>query len=767
MANINPCDFGNPIPCGVNPAYTYTRYPCDQDDPRPSDTRGLPVIVDLQTPVKAEVVNRHRESILAVEGELGIEPSGTYTTVRARLDAMEALLCAIWEALGTGVKVFYNSLTVTNNVPIKEINFFGAGVTVEADPNFDTNGRVNVHIPCCGGGGTICIDGYQPMQENLPVLTSGQTAFTLSGVPSNDIVLLFIGGIKQEFRNYTVSGSNLTWTGATSLITSDIVEVFYDVFHNASFGNVYEPVLETLPVLTTGQTVFTLSAAAKNNLAVLFIGGLKQPLSNYTVLGTTLTWTGFPSLLPIDTVEVYYTMSGTSGDIWPPITESLPVTITGQMSFTLSRPAWNNLALLFIGGIKQTEYIVTSSTITWTGTTTLIPSDTVEVMYFGHLTGQCQGTSGGGGGGAVAVADEGNIIVSEATVLDFIGNNIVVTNGGSGIAHIIVANSNNVMRQQVFASYVGQTIFPLEHKPIDQQNVEMFIDGVSQTPGDGYEYKLIDGYSVEYPDGYVLYTPHETDIYANIGMPLLGNEIVVLKYLVGQEDETPPGPPGPPGPRGEKGDRGNDGYMGEDGPMGPVGPPGGSVFPVLFKRDVMAFPDGTYRVFEYTNESCAQLQRGIPVNIFGQIVETAWGGDGLVYSAAYPEISAYFELELLINCIEIGSPYTITYRTVYCGNIQKSYHTQQWSLLQFAENVNLRIGPAYDSTTVPVTGNIGNPLLPAGSGYAGSVEVEMTGSSYGDISFLVRYPELPSVIATSPIAACKLRIFGSGRYQTE
>ncbi|MCK9567830.1 DUF2089 domain-containing protein [Candidatus Pacearchaeota archaeon] len=57
------------------------------------DTKGLPVIVDLQTSIKAEVLNRHRESILAIEGELGIKPSGTYTTVRARLDEMEYRLC--------------------------------------------------------------------------------------------------------------------------------------------------------------------------------------------------------------------------------------------------------------------------------------------------------------------------------------------------------------------------------------------------------------------------------------------------------------------------------------------------------------------------------------------------------------------------------------------------------------------------------------------------------------------------------------------------
>lgn len=49
----------------------------------------LPVLVDLVSPVRAADVNRLRNSIIAIERELGINPSGTYGTVRARLDALE------------------------------------------------------------------------------------------------------------------------------------------------------------------------------------------------------------------------------------------------------------------------------------------------------------------------------------------------------------------------------------------------------------------------------------------------------------------------------------------------------------------------------------------------------------------------------------------------------------------------------------------------------------------------------------------------------
>ncbi len=50
----------------------------------------LPNARDNVTPVKAEVVNRVKDAIVAVQNELGVKPSGTSGTLKARLDAMEA-----------------------------------------------------------------------------------------------------------------------------------------------------------------------------------------------------------------------------------------------------------------------------------------------------------------------------------------------------------------------------------------------------------------------------------------------------------------------------------------------------------------------------------------------------------------------------------------------------------------------------------------------------------------------------------------------------
>jgi len=55
----------------------------------------LPKVTDNLTPVSGSVYNRLQEAVIRVEYELGVKPSGTYSTVRARLDALEGILAKL------------------------------------------------------------------------------------------------------------------------------------------------------------------------------------------------------------------------------------------------------------------------------------------------------------------------------------------------------------------------------------------------------------------------------------------------------------------------------------------------------------------------------------------------------------------------------------------------------------------------------------------------------------------------------------------------
>lgn len=82
----------------------------------------LPKSTDLVTPVKAEVVNRLRDSILQIEGELGVQPSSTFNTVKERLDNMQtqisgisARLTAVEDELGTNPSGTFNTVVARLN----------------------------------------------------------------------------------------------------------------------------------------------------------------------------------------------------------------------------------------------------------------------------------------------------------------------------------------------------------------------------------------------------------------------------------------------------------------------------------------------------------------------------------------------------------------------------------------------------------------------------------------------------------------------------
>jgi hypothetical protein len=53
---------------------------------------SLPTAVDNLTPVQGSIFNKLRDAVISVEQELGVKPSGSYSTVRARLDNLETVV---------------------------------------------------------------------------------------------------------------------------------------------------------------------------------------------------------------------------------------------------------------------------------------------------------------------------------------------------------------------------------------------------------------------------------------------------------------------------------------------------------------------------------------------------------------------------------------------------------------------------------------------------------------------------------------------------
>lgn len=178
----------------------------------------LPVICDNITEVNAESINRHRSAIIAIEGELGIDPSGVYTTVRARLDALEQLIANIGGG-GSGITTILDEGVLIDNAA-SSINFIGDIITATSD------GAGNI---------TVQVDGYAgaavQKQETIPVSSPSQVSFTLTEIPADaTAVEMFVNGIKQQYgADYIASGTTVTYldTATYPLNPPDVVEFWY------------------------------------------------------------------------------------------------------------------------------------------------------------------------------------------------------------------------------------------------------------------------------------------------------------------------------------------------------------------------------------------------------------------------------------------------------------------------------------------------------------------------------------------------------------
>lgn len=127
--------------------------------------------------------------------------------------------------------------------------------------------------------------------------TGAQTAFTLSASPTSiENTWVYIDGVYQNKASYSVSGTTLTFSAAPAL--NDSIEVITGI-------NTINTVTGSINVNSyTGDgttTGFTLSTDPNNiNNTWVFLGGVYQNKSTYSVSGTTLTFsTAPPNTVPI------------------------------------------------------------------------------------------------------------------------------------------------------------------------------------------------------------------------------------------------------------------------------------------------------------------------------------------------------------------------------------------------------------------------------------------------------------------------------------
>jgi hypothetical protein len=159
--------------------------------------------------------------------------------------------------------------------------------------------------------------GYDPTRASVPQLdaerfsgNASTTAFTLSRqvVSPTDINVIVENVLQEPTVAYTINGYTLTFTEAPSTGTNNIYVIYrgsavsnYAVVPDGSItyaklaNNIRQFTVDTFTANGTGSTVvLTEQPASANSLIVSVDGVIQTAPTNYTLSGSTITFTGVP-----------------------------------------------------------------------------------------------------------------------------------------------------------------------------------------------------------------------------------------------------------------------------------------------------------------------------------------------------------------------------------------------------------------------------------------------------------------------------------------
>lgn len=183
----------------------YSKYPSQIDS-----SVELPITTDNVTPVNAETVNRLRDAVLAVEAELGVDPSREFGTVRARLDALEEDVNNLrieLEALGTGGG--------GANVEVGKIRVYRSGSVL-------AGAAVNTNQTVTWNGTSTLVTGENATASSTQLVPGIAGNFIVLGQLSIQPTVDAISGITIEILHnastivHTVSDFGAVWSIGTT-----------------------------------------------------------------------------------------------------------------------------------------------------------------------------------------------------------------------------------------------------------------------------------------------------------------------------------------------------------------------------------------------------------------------------------------------------------------------------------------------------------------------------------------------------------------------
>ena len=277
-----------------------------------------------------------------------------------------------------------------------------------------------------GGGGTVTVEKNVYTGNNSTVNFNTSTS-----IADENNVQVYIDGVYQSKDNYTTSGSTVTFSTAPPSNTS------IELIHMVAVSGVVARDSFTGDASTVAY-VLSMSITNENNTQV-YIDGVYQSKDNYSVSGSTLTFsTAPPNGSQIEVVHIKAVDASTLNQN----------SFTGDGSttdFTLSQSIDDeNKTFVFVQGVYQEKSTYSISGTTLTFTTAPQNGYTVEVMAFNSITIGNQGvTSFNGQTGAITGVNSVNGQTGAVTIQEKYDTvNVISTNTTAVANRLYVLTAN-------------------------------------------------------------------------------------------------------------------------------------------------------------------------------------------------------------------------------------------------------------------------------------------------------------------------------------
>ncbi len=203
-------------------------------------------------------------------------------------NAATSATAAAASAASIGTDPSFNSVTVTGTTAVK----MSAGTTAQRPTGVAGHFRYNTTEGKFEGYSTEWGEiggGAADLKLNSFTGNGSTTAYTLSSSPVEDNTLVYIDGVYQNKTSYAIVNNVLTFSEAPA--TSAAIEITAATIAPVTASTEFK-----LSQFTGNgsTTAFTLSAQSPENNTNVYISGVYQSKSNYSVSGTTLTFSTAP-----------------------------------------------------------------------------------------------------------------------------------------------------------------------------------------------------------------------------------------------------------------------------------------------------------------------------------------------------------------------------------------------------------------------------------------------------------------------------------------